>query len=201
MGTYNLSTTVGTADTGHAVRHNEERAAINDLDSRVAALSGSLVTGIFVGAPQFVGLAGSPDAVTIGAGFGAAVWNLDDSSTEIITASIQLPATWNTFSVYTWWCTKTAAVGNVDMQARVRTVLPGALSNASETIGTSLTRAAAGTAFQVVKSLEGSFAITPVSDKTARPMTHVSVRRLGANTTDTLTGDVAILGVELVQLT
>lgn len=197
MGTYNLGTSVSPADSGHAALHNEERDAINDLDSRVTGIASAAgASGIWIPAAQFQPVSGSP--ALAGVNIGWPHWLLDAASQEIIATAVQLPTAWTAFAVHLWWTTTTSGTGGIVMQGRVMSPkVAGSLTTGSETNGANRTLAAAGTAFTIGKTSLGNFT-TATTDPAARPLVGVSVRRIAADAADTFTTDVAVLGVELI---
>lgn len=186
-----LTTNVAAGQTGHAALHNEERTAINLAMTRAAGQT------VFVGPGDFSILSGTPDNNTVGAGISAPIWNFDPATTEIITATLQLPTAWTQYVAYLWWTTKTANTGNVYWNYRHFTHVAGDISTAGEVLSssTAATMAAPGVIAKIVRTSMGSFNISGLANL---PIHTISVRRIGADASDTFPDDASLLGVQLV---
>lgn len=193
---YNLPTTIAPGDAGHATRHNEAGSAVNDLDTRATKLEERRV---FLPAPSFQVVSGSP-TLNAALPFTVPVWLLDEAATEIVSATFQGPRGWSTATAYLWWSRVGSTAGDIRWQFRyLPAKASGDIINTGEvTVGAFVT--AGGTTQGVItRTSMGAMTLSADPTNDNRPLLAMSVRRLGADAQDTMVGDAALVGVELVK--
>lgn len=167
-------------------------------DQSAAEIVALIAQPVFVGAAAIGTIGGAP---TLGNSGGAtaydrtAAWLLDSAVEEVVGGAIIGPKHWATADVYAWWTVGSSAVGGqvAVLQLHHASVADGEQLNA-ETSEATVTGTAPGTGQMAVRTLlKAGVPIT--SDEVLR----FSVGRLGADGSDTLTIDLALVGVEFVR--
>lgn len=120
-------------------------------------------------------------------------WLLDAAVLEGITAPVRVPSNWSTMDVYVEWANAVASAGNVVLGGSLDSAAPGASVNVTGPAIPDVTFAAAGQYVRTRSLLQGGVAVTPAN------LHGLRLFRRAADVADTLAGDIAILGVELVR--
>lgn len=197
---YNIPTNraPGVAGQDPSADHNEVGAAVNDLHTRASALELSAPASIFIPATAFAIVSGTP-LLTAAAPVAFPRWLLDPGATEIINTVLNPPLGWTTAKARVYWSSESTQAGNAVLNFRV---LPVKVNGDTLTSGESSQQLALDAPDQQVLSVN-EFA-TPFSVATAdpanRPLLQFSIRRLGADASDTFPADISIIGISLVKV-
>jgi hypothetical protein len=195
---YNLPTNTVPGSSGHTALHNQVATAVNDLDTRAASLEGSVPAQIFIPASAFSIVSGTP-LLTSAAPVAWQRWLLDPGSTEIVNTALVPPLGWTTAKARIHWSSESTQTGNAVIQLRA---LPVKSNGDVLTSGESSQNLLLDVPDQSVLSVNDYATAINVAtaDPLNRPLLQISIRRLGADATDTYPNDISLIGVSLIKV-
>lgn len=173
-------------DAGHRLIANTILAAVLPENVRAPVPHERL----WVPAASFLSATGTgPEAKALNNAFGA--WFMDAAATETVVANPAVPPGWRSFTLDLWWVNTTAGTGAVRWRVAIGTLAAGQAATQEFDTQTVIT---AGALAVATRSQYFTGLTTDPSG-----LMRIMISRMGADATDTLTGDAGLLGVMLTR--
>ncbi len=145
---------------------------------------------VWVPATAFASTLGSPSLSNVNRW---PVWLLDDSSTEIVShGGLLFPSYWSTFDMTVYWVNTTANAGNVEWLFGFTRTAGDGDTMSTETGPTEAVTAGSQNVLKATVPASGTDRAVTAGD-----LHLLSMRRNGGSGSDTLTGDIGLVGVLL----
>jgi len=170
------------------------KASATDFDTEWVAASGGGVDHIWLSAGQLVAQDGSPVLSFLPTSTITRwpCWRMDASSNEIVGAVTRVPTGWTTVDIYVWISNVVATSGDISHDLNYLSIPDTESADAGTSIA-ALT-AAAPAQHELKRVLMTSGVAVTGGD-----LFRVSYRRRGPDAGDTLAGDSALCGIEIVR--
>ena len=165
-------------------------AAVKDYADSIA--TGTITRSFFIPATAMITTVGSPSLTDTDDT--TPYWSLDAAADEGVGTTLYVPADYDSgnITLYIHWASLTTNTGNIRWSIRRSGFTTEDENVLSATTNTNFTEAAIATTNDLNIS-----AGQAISGAAARDVMSISVRRLGTDAADTLTGDVGFLGLEV----